>query len=171
MPRVAGHRSAEIWHVLLSEGGAVPRAVKLPKVPAAIQIALNTLEARSHIVSNGAPNHYTRRWFSMPPKNSGSQIAFTSVASNRYAAIIVAGLVRKHYFTPLSTPVTAFTCPLQSEALVVSEQWKPTQWHASHYSSPQKTATRHTCTSFHVSSFFGSSTLTEQDITLALLVT
>ena len=72
----------------------------------------------------------------MPLKNAGSQIAFTSIASNTYAAIIVghveAVFVRKHYISPLSTPVTAFTCPLQSEALVVSGLWKPTQWHASH---------------------------------------
>lgn len=52
--------------------------------------------------------------------NAGSQIAFTTVGSNTYAAIIVgqiglAGLVRKHYILPLSTPVTVFTCPLQSE--------------------------------------------------------
>ena len=49
--------------------------------------------------------------------------------SVEHSAIIVghveAGLVRKHYISPLSTPVTAFTCPLQSEALVVSEKWKP----------------------------------------------
>ena len=67
----------------------------------------------------------------LPLKKAGSQIAFTSVASNTYAAIIVghveAGLVQKHYISPLSTLVTAFMCPLQSEALVVSGQWKLTQ--------------------------------------------
>ena len=81
----------------------------------------------------------------MPLKNSGSQIAFTSVASNTYATIIVgyveAGLIRKHYISPLSMPVAVFTCPLQSEVLVVSGEWKPMQWHASHKSSPQKMAT------------------------------
>ena len=60
----------------------------------------------------------------MPLKNVDSQIAFTSVASNTYAAITVghveAGLVRKHHILPLSMPVTVFMCPLQSEALVVS---------------------------------------------------
>ncbi|KAJ4449526.1 hypothetical protein ANN_00927 [Periplaneta americana] len=59
------------------------------------------------------------------------RITFTPVASNTYAAIIVeqveAGLVRKHYILLLSTPVKAFTCPLQSETLVVSGHWKPTQ--------------------------------------------
>ena len=30
LPRVTGHCPAEIWHVELSEGGAVPRAVKPP---------------------------------------------------------------------------------------------------------------------------------------------
>ena len=85
----------------------------------------------------------------MQLKNAGSQIAFTSVASSTYAAIIVrhveAGLVRKHYISPLSTPLTAFTCPLQSEALVVSGQWKPTKRHASHLSSLQKTAKNYWC--------------------------
>ena len=75
-------------------------------------------------------------------KNAGSQISFNSVASNTYAAIIIghveAGIVRKPFISPLSTPVMAFTCPLQSEALVVSGQWKPMQWHANHLSSPQK---------------------------------
>ena len=60
------------------------------------------------------------------------KIAFTSVAPNKYAAIVIghveAGLIQKHYILPLSTPVPAFTCPLQSEALVVFGQWKPTQW-------------------------------------------
>ncbi|KAJ8878666.1 hypothetical protein PR048_019251 [Dryococelus australis] len=38
-------------------------------------------------------------------------------------------------------PATAFTCPLLSEVfVVVSGQWKPTQWHACHQSSPQQTA-------------------------------
>ena len=67
-------------------------------------------------------------WSSMPLKNAGSQIAFTSIASNTYAAIIVGhvevGLVQKHYISPLSTPVTAFAFPLQSEALVISGKWK-----------------------------------------------
>ncbi|KAJ8874070.1 hypothetical protein PR048_024911 [Dryococelus australis] len=43
-----------------------------------------------------------------------------SLASNTYVAIMVglveARLVRKHYILPLSTPATAFTCSLQSEA-------------------------------------------------------
>ena len=81
----------------------------------------------------------------MSLKNAAYQIKFTSVASNTYAAIIVghveARLVRKHYISSLSTPVKAFKYPLLSEALVVSGQWKPTQWHESHYSSTQKTAT------------------------------
>ena len=63
------------------------------------------------------------------------KIVFTSVVSNTHAVIIVghveAGLIRKHYISPLSTPVTAFTCPLLSEALVVSGQWKQMQLHAS----------------------------------------
>ena len=45
----------------------------------------------------------------MPLKNAGSQIAFTSVVSNTYAAIIIGhvetGPVRKHYISPVSTPV------------------------------------------------------------------
>ena len=75
-------------------------------------------------MSNRTPNHYTRRWYSMTLKNAGSQIAFTSAASNMYAAIIVGhveeGLVQKHYISPLSMPVMAFTCPVQFEVLVVS---------------------------------------------------
>ena len=66
----------------------------------------------------------------------GSQIAFTSITSNTYVAIIIghveAGLVQKHYISSLSMPVMVFTCQLQSKALVVSGQWKPMQWHASH---------------------------------------
>ena len=66
----------------------------------------------------------------MPLKNADSQIAFTSVASNTYAAIIVGRveveLIWKHYISPLSMPLIAFTCPLQSEALMVFGQWKPT---------------------------------------------
>ena len=135
-PCVTGHFPAEIWHVEFPEGGAVPQAVKPPQCSSCGQIALNMLEARSHIVSNGAPNHCTRRWSSMPMKNADSQIALTSIASNTYAAIIVGhvemGLNQKHYILPLRTPVMAFTCPLQSEALVVSRQWKPMQCHASH---------------------------------------
>ena len=76
------------------------------------------------------------QWSSMLLKNAGSQNAFTSIALNTYAAIIVghveAELVQKQYILPLRMPVKAFTCPLQSEALLVSGQWKPTQWHASH---------------------------------------
>ena len=72
----------------------------------------------------------------MPLKNAGSRIVFTSIASNTYAAIIVGhvevGLVQKNYISPLSMLVMAFTSPLQSEALLVSGQWKPTQWHAGH---------------------------------------
>ncbi|KAJ4426366.1 hypothetical protein ANN_27180 [Periplaneta americana] len=93
-------------------------------------------EARLDIVSSGAPNHHTRRLSTMLLNNAGSQIAFTTVVTNTYAAIIVGqveeGLVRKHYILPLSMPVMVFTCPLQSEALVVSGQWKLMQQHASH---------------------------------------
>ena len=63
----------------------------------------------------------------MPLKNADSLIAFTSVASNTYADIIVghveADLVRKHFSSPLSTPVTAFTFPFESEALVAGRSW------------------------------------------------
>ena len=68
----------------------------------------------------------------MPLKNAGSQIAFTSITLNTYAGLVEVGLILKHYISPLSMPVTVFTYPLQSEALVVSGQWKPTQWHANH---------------------------------------
>ena len=54
---------------------------------------------------------------------------------------VEAGLVQKFYILPLSMPVMTFTCPLQSEVLVVSGQWELMQWHASHQTSPQKTAT------------------------------
>ena len=213
----------------------------------------------------------------MPLKNAGSQIAFTSVASNMYAAIIVghveAGLVQKHCISPLSTPVTAFTCPLQSldngsrrnvmratspalkirRRTVEADRSKPvavfqrrlntvdgavrsvttmwTRWRSSRavvtlrgpvpaslcvrpsslhwlhtpiivvaacpvravmsrYDKPASrrptilprsnahllilcpfVSTRHICTTFHVWTLFGSSALTEQGITLTLLVT
>ena len=35
----------------------------------------------------------------------------------------------------VSTPVTTFTCAVQSEAFMLSGQWKPTQRQVSHYSS------------------------------------
>ncbi|KAJ8898272.1 hypothetical protein PR048_003632 [Dryococelus australis] len=113
---VAGHCSADIRHVELPEGGA---------------------ESRSHVVSNGVPKHHTCL-SAVPLHNAGCQIAVATVASNTYAALTVeqfeAGLVREHYILPLSTPATAFMCPLQSETCVVSGQWKPTQWHTCHQS-------------------------------------
>ena len=54
----------------------------------------------------------------------GSQIVFTTVASNTYAINILrqveAGFVRKKYILLLRTPVTVFLCVLQSGGLVIS---------------------------------------------------
>ncbi|KAJ8888810.1 hypothetical protein PR048_008302 [Dryococelus australis] len=103
-------------------------------------------ESRLHVVSNGAPSHHTWRLSAMSSHNADRQIEVNTVVSKTYAAItagqVEAGLVRKHYILPINTPVTAFTCPLQSEAFVVSGQWKPTQWYAyhEHQSSQQETA-------------------------------
>jgi hypothetical protein len=50
----------------------------------------------------------------------GSQISFTTIASNTYVASNVkqveTGLIWKHYILLLRLPVIAFTCPLQPEA-------------------------------------------------------
>ncbi|KAJ8886044.1 hypothetical protein PR048_012250 [Dryococelus australis] len=85
------------------------------------------VQARSHVVSEAAPNHHNWRMSAMLLRDAGCQIAVTTVASNTYAAIAVgqleAGLVRKHHILSLSTPVTAFTCLLWSEDFVVSGQW------------------------------------------------
>ena len=74
---------------------------------------------------------------------TGFQTAFTAVASNRYAVIVVeqfkTGLVRKHYILRLSAAVTVFTCTLLSEALLVSER-----------GNPQKTATNSCHIQFHI---------------------
>ena len=71
----------------------------------------------------------------MPLDNGGFQITFTRVASNTYAVITVGqfetGLVSKHYIFPLNMP-------LQSEALVVFGQGKPTHWNVNHYFNPQE---------------------------------
>ncbi|KAJ8871417.1 hypothetical protein PR048_027734 [Dryococelus australis] len=110
----------------------------LPVAPASAK------ESRSHVVSNGTPNHHPWRLSAMSLHSAGCQIAVTTVASNTYGAIkieqVEARLVRKQNMLRLSTSATAFTCTLQSEAFVVSGQRNPTQWHAYHQSSPQQTA-------------------------------
>ena len=66
----------------------------------------------------------------MPLNNAALQVALTTVPSDTYAAITVghveAGLVRKDDISPLGTPQTVFTCPLQPEELVLSGQWQST---------------------------------------------
>ncbi|KAJ8897047.1 hypothetical protein PR048_002393 [Dryococelus australis] len=119
-PNVAGHCPTEIWHVESPEGGTIACCIQWrPK--------------QSHL----AFAHYVAH-------NAGCQIAVTTLASNTYATITVgqveAGLVRKLSIVPLSTPATAFTCQLQSEAFVVSGQWQLMQLYAYHQSSPQQTA-------------------------------
>ncbi|KAJ8898412.1 hypothetical protein PR048_003772 [Dryococelus australis] len=115
--QVVEHCPVKIWHLESPEGGAIPRA-----------------ESRSHVVSNGAPNHHMWCLSSMLVHIAICQIAVTMVACNTYAAITVGqvevGLVRKHYILLHSMPGMAFTCPLQSEAFVVSGLWKQMQWHA-----------------------------------------
>ena len=62
-------------------------------VTVAVQIFLNTQEAKSHIVSNITPkNNSTRNLFTMLLNNEGSYIAFSIVASNTYMVIIVGQL-------------------------------------------------------------------------------
>ena len=58
--------------------------------------------------------------------NALRQFAFTGIASNTNAAIMVAhikaGFVRKHHLLPISPPVFMFTSPLQPQASMVLRQ-------------------------------------------------
>ena len=73
------------------------------------------------MVSNSVTNHHTRRLSTMPLNYAGSQIVFTAIAAF-ILGTVKAGIIRKLYILPLSTPVTVFTCPLQTEVFVVSGQ-------------------------------------------------
>ena len=65
----------------------------------------------------------------MQLNKADSQIVFTTVVSNTYTTISVgkveAQLIQKHSILTLNLPVMVFIYPLQSEAQVVSGQWKP----------------------------------------------
>ena len=72
-----------------------------------------------------------------------------------------------HWFHTRITVVA--TCPVRA---AMSRYKKPAPFECTHLLILRPFAsTRHTCTSFHVSTLFGNSALTEQGITLTLLVT
>ena len=92
---MVGHCPAEIWNLDLPYGRAIPRALNLPIILVAIQIAQNTWKVRLYTVSNGFPSH-SLQFFCYTAQQC--RLSDCTHLGNILTHVgIIVGLIQKHY--------------------------------------------------------------------------